>query len=223
MNKKFFYISIAGTTFFFIATIFLMFIYDGGTKFNSALTSYSFTHNFFSDLGRTVDFRETPQLLSHYLFKISIAFVGLSTILFSLAFQGMFENQKILKFLGIISGIIAGISYIGVGFTPWNLHLHSHVIFVKVAFSFFLILVFSFMILIFKEKKYPRFYFNVFLIFSLILIAYLILLFFGPSAKKPGGIVIQVVGQKIIAYSEITTMLIEAIGALKYLKQKDLK
>ena len=49
------------------------------------------------------------------------------------------------------------------------------------------------------------------------LIGYYLLLTHGPSFTSPEGLVIQVVGQKVIAYASILSIGIQSLGAYRYL------
>jgi len=48
------------------------------------------------------------------------------------------------------------------------------------------------------------------------LAAYVVLITVGPSSETPSGLKIQVTGQKIIVYTAIVSIFIQARGALKF-------
>jgi hypothetical protein len=53
------------------------------------------------------------------------------------------------------------------------------------------------------------------------LIGYYLLMTEGPSMASPEGLVIQVVGQKVIAYASILSILIQSLGAYQFLKRSN--
>lgn len=106
--------------------------------------------------------------------------------------------------------MFSGFSYIGIAFTPADLHLEWHGNFILLAFSSFLLVVILYTIAIFLNKDYPNRYAYVYLVFAVLLAAYLWLLFLGPNDIR-----VQATGQKVIVYAEIICMFIQAFGAWK--------
>jgi hypothetical protein len=72
---------------------------------------------------------------------------------------------------------------------------------------------------LFMDKHYPKLYAWVFAVFCLMLIGYYLLMTNGPSFNSPEGLVIQVVGQKVIAYASILSIGIQSIGAYRFLER----
>ena len=122
---------------------------------------------------------------------------------------------KILLITLAVVGIIAGLSFIGVAFTPADLYSAEHGDFVQLAFNSFLFAIILYIPAIFLDKNYPNRYGLVFVGFALILGAYVWLLFNGPNHSTVQGLVIQVTAQKIVVYSAIISVLIQAYGAEK--------
>ena len=121
-----------------------------------------------------------------------------------------FKNTpgRIPSLLGSIVGVLSGLFYIGIAFTPADLYLEWHGNFVLLAFSSFLLVVVLYTIAIFLNKGYPNRYAYVYLVFAVLLAVYLWLLFAGPNDIR-----IQATGQKVIVYAEIICMFIQAYGA----------
>jgi hypothetical protein len=69
----------------------------------------------------------------------------------------------------------------------------------------------------FVDRHYPKVYAWVFAVFCLMLIGYYLLITNGPDFTSPQGLVIQSVGQKIIAYASIISIFIQSLGAYRYL------
>ena len=128
---------------------------------------------------------------------------------------------KVLCLIGSFFGVLAGICFVGVAFSPADLLLAAHVQFVMWAFRLFPLAVLFYIPAMFIEKSYPRRYAWVFTVFCLMLIGYYLLLTYGPDAKSPTGLVIQVVGQKVIAYASILSIGIQSLGAYRFLEKSN--
>jgi hypothetical protein len=103
----------------------------------------------------------------------------------------------------------------GIAFTPSDVNLTVHRLFVQIAFSTFLLVVILYSAAILRDGDYPNLYAFVYIGFALILAAYLVLLFGGPHIETDEGVRIQATGQKIVVYAEIGCMFIQSYGALK--------
>ena len=115
-------LSIIGPIQFVILTALAMWFYPGGTIHHPEWEQYSFTYNYFSDLGRTSTFDQSPNIISHYLFKLTLSIVGLSTIGFFIVLPTIFNNNfaRILAIIAAFLGVLAGGAYIAIGHIPWN-------------------------------------------------------------------------------------------------------
>ena len=203
---------------FILLTIIAMLLYPGGTWDDQTTIGYSFFRNFFSDLGLITALNGEPNTPSTILFIIALTVAGMSLILFFLSFPRFFSHATPLKWisrLGAVIGVWAGISYIGVAATPADLFLAAHVNFVYFAFISLPISVLLFGVAILFTANYPNKYALVLFVFTACLSAYLWLLFFGPADIMSSGSSIQAVGQKIIVYIAIISMLIQAYGAFQ--------
>jgi hypothetical protein len=87
------------------------------------------------------------------------------------------------------------------------------------AFQLFPLAVLFYVPVLFMDKRYPKAYAWVFTIFCLMLIGYYLLMTHGPSFTSSGGLVVQVVGQKVIAYASILSIGIQSLGAYKFLEK----
>lgn len=213
--------SLACCLMFIVLTLIAMVFYPGGTYLNHYAEGYSFWNNFFSDLGMVNTFLGGPKLISLTLFVVALTFVGLAFISLSYympVLMDRYEKSRIYIKTGSVFGFIAGIGYIGVAFTPWDILLTPHIIFVFVAFISFLLLAGFYTAGIFKNDDYPNIYAYLFLFFSVVLGAYIVLLFIGPAAEEEAGLVLQAAGQKIIVYLAIVIMSVQAYGALMFIK-----
>jgi hypothetical membrane protein len=215
-----------GCVMFVILTLVAMLTYAGGTMENHASNGYDFTRNFLSNLGMLTAPSGRPNWVSAVLFFISLAAAGSCLVLFFIIFQRFFQHtrlQKVLSLTGSILGVLAGISFIGVAFAPADVARAAHIQFVMWAFRLFPLAVIFYVPVMFIDRHYPRLYAWIFTVFCLLLIGYYLLLTNGPSLDSPQGLVIQVVGQKVIAYASILSIGIQSLGAYRYLGKIDLQ
>ena len=218
--------AIIGPIVFVILTTIAMFLYPGGYGINGVVTfttSYQFHLNFFSDLGMLVTETFLSNLPSSILFAIATTIVGVTFILYSLTMPYYFEKktpQRALAIFGTIFAIISSIGYIIIGFTPWDVFLGAHMIGVFTGFPVSTVFCAFFAIAIFLEKKYPNLFAWIFGIFTACMIAYVIILFEGPSGSTLDGRIFQVLAQKVIVYLMMAIILIQAIGTYQVLKKR---
>jgi hypothetical membrane protein len=200
-----------------------MLFYTGGTLHEHHLTSYSFNYNFISDLGRN----HTPAGVSNYpvnfLFRWSITITGISIFFFFTALPGIFKDEmaKSLAILATLAGIIAGFSYIGLAWVPYDESYRGHHMFVRTGFLSFLVMSLFFAVAILSEKPYPKIYAYVLLAFSMILFSQILLMFLGErSWRSNEALFRQATAQKIVVYSEIICMLLQTFGTLSYWRKR---
>ncbi len=223
-KKGIFYFTIIGSALFIVLTVIAMFIYPGGSLTDPTTKGYSFFSNFFSELGFLVTKSGAVNTPSAVLFITSLTLAGLGLVLFFLAFPQFFQGIKAgwtLSLLGSTFGILSGICFVGVAWAPGDVNLDLHVFFVMWAFRLFPVAVFFYAVAIFRQPDYPNSYGWVFIIFGLLLIVYIFLLEFGPSAMdSTTGQFIQAAGQKVIVYASIGSIMIQANGAIRKNFQK---
>lgn len=99
-------------------------------------------------------------------------------------------------------------------FTPADLYLVPHTLFVQLAFVSFFLAVLFYLPAVLLTPGYPKVYAWTYLAFALLLASDIWLLFFRPSLSTSSlGLSIHVTGQKVIVYAAILTMFIQAYGA----------
>jgi len=219
--RLFSWISIA-CSLFIILTLVAMLFYPGGTVTDPTTQGYLFFQNFFSDLGRTIARDGQANYPSAILFFISMFMAGLALVIFSVIYTGFFTRSRaarITSHIGAAFGVLSGLCFIGVAFTPANLLSTAHVQFVLWAFRLFPLVAGFFAAAILLEPGFPRRYALVLIGFTILLILYLLLLTQGPSPRTPQGLVIQATGQKIIAYISILSVLVLSLGARRLSRQ----
>jgi hypothetical protein len=228
-RKNVFTLTIIACLQFVVLTVLAMAFYPGGGMVNSTTsdvhttgisytTGYSFFKNFFSELGLT-HVKGQSNVVSAGLFITALTLAGAGLTIFFAAYPQFFNRTttgKALSWIGSIFGMVAGISFIGVAFTPADLFIDAHTTFVMWAFRSFMLAAVIYSIVMLREPHYPKKNALVFVIFAILLILYVLLLTFGPSSHTLNGLIIQATGQKIIVYASIISVLIQAWGAKKY-------
>jgi hypothetical membrane protein len=213
-----FWLVVAACLQFVVLTAVAMLFYAGSVQTAPVASGYSFFRNFFSDLGMTQTRAGQSNTVSAVLFLTALTLAGGGLVLFFVAFTQFFAGPllgKVLSWLGSIFGIVAGLCFVGVAFTPVNLYGPAHARFVLWAFQAFPVAVILYVIAILCERGYPKRFALVFIAFAVLLIAYLFLLTRGPSPRTAEELVIQATGQKVIVYASIISILLQALGALK--------
>ena len=227
LKKIIVYLGIFGALQFLVLTTYAMWIYPGGTMHERGLESYSFLTNYFSDLGRTKNFRGELNTTCYLLFKTALTISGICIILFFSILPSFFKHDiaKILAYCALFFGMAAGACYIGIGWIPLNESYRGHIFFVTRGFIAFLMMSFFYTLAIFMEKNYPNKYGVVMIVFMVILFLQILVMMTGPrSWSSPEALWLQAVSQKVVVYSEIFVLLYQSFGMLKILqKEKVLK
>ena len=177
---------LGGFQFILLSFIAMLFYPDG----------YSFTADYFSYLGTTINMKTgSPNLVSRILFLIACVVVGASLIPFWLVISTLFTESKLNKYISIsgsIMGIISSVCLMGVGIFAEDTHYIVHTSLAKMFFSFIIIaiLIYSFAILL--NSTYHNIYSFIGIGFS---ISVIILLYtFRTSIQM------NIIMQKVIVY-----------------------
>lgn len=204
-----------GCGLFVVLTAIAMILYSEASSSDSTVHGYSFFENFFSQLGMVHSHNGIKNTVSLFLFVVAMFLAGTGMMAFFAAFQQFFRAipvTRTLSLLGSALGILSGICFLGVAAAPMDADIILHSFFVKWAFRLFPAAVLCYILVLIEEKKYPRFYLWELVIFLVLLIAYLLLLEFGPNISTYTGISIQAAGQKIIVYTSIASVMIQCWG-----------
>jgi hypothetical protein len=185
-SKRPFQLVMWGCGLFLLLTVVAMLIYPGGTRIDPNAAGYTFFHNFFSELGYTVTRGGAPNPVAASLFFLALTMAGSGMVLFFLVYLQFFWDRWYLKVLGILGtlcGVVSGLAYVGIAFTPANLLPGPHVQFVLLAFRAFLPAVIFYMLAILLNPDYPNRYAGLYLIFAVLLAAYIMLI---TNGHHPG-------------------------------------
>jgi len=212
-QQKLFKLAIISCIAFMLLTAAAMVVFPGGTIQNHAEAHYLFFENPFSDLGRTRLFNGRPNAVAMTLFMTAMVAGAIGLAGFFIAFAGTMRtsrNVRVLSLGGAALGILAAACFVGVAFTPWDLHMKLHIQFVLCAFrSLLCATVFDLLATLVDGRTRYRLG-GPFLLFILILFAYIILLTAGLSGGPASNPVLQTTGQKIVVYSAILMVLAQS-------------
>ncbi len=215
--KKWAYIlNMVGCAQFILFTFIGMLLYTGGTYNDPTTPGYAFFLNFFSDIGRTVSHSGESNLAAFVFFSLAFFFVGILLIPSFLAFPNFFDKGSTEQWIslgGSILGIFSAFCFSGITFAPSDVNRASHIFFVNAGFLVGFFASFLYLISIFLDKSYPKKYGYNFIVFSMILVLYLVLMFAGPSIETTRGLIIQVTGQKIVLCTFAICLFIHGYGA----------
>ena len=205
---------------FVIFNILAMLLYPGGNLHDFDQIGYSFTRNFFSDLGLTVSHSKISNTYSCVLFNSSLIICGVTFTMLFYRIKDAFQNN-LLSLLATIFGILGGLSYIGVALTPSNLLLDLHIFFAHSIFRFLFLSSILYSIIIFQTESFENKYGYGFIIFGVMVLIYVIISEFGPDPRRStNALLLQAIAQKIIAFWIIISIYIYSIGLGKYFNNK---
>jgi hypothetical protein len=126
---------------FVVLTAIAMWIYPGGTLRTPSTTAYSFTGNFFSDLGATRTWSGAPNHTGSILFGIALGTLGVAFIAFAGTWRGWAFEHGRTRAAGLAAhgfGTTSGAAFAGVAFVPVNRALVLHNSLVVAAFALLL-------------------------------------------------------------------------------------
>ena len=206
----------AGCAQFILFTFIGMLFYAGGTSLDPTRSGYSFFQNFFSEIGLTVAHSGESNIIAFIFFSLAFFIVGITLMPSFIAFPFFFKKTKIEKWLtitGSVIGLFTSFCFIGITFAPADINIAAHAWFVQMGFTSGFIVSLLYSTAIFLNKTYPKKYAYNFIVFTVFLLFYLMLMFMGPSSDTIEGLTIQATAQKIILYTFATCLFIHGYGA----------
>jgi len=172
---------------FILLTFIAMIFYHGG---------YSFTEDYFSNLGTTVNVNTgAPNGISRILFLIACVVVGASLIPFWAVLTVLFTKSKLtfyISLFGSVIGVASSIFLMGIGIFAEDTQYFLHSLLARMFFIFIMIAILTYSFAILLNSEYPNAYSFVGIVFSISSIYFLYLFRFSVE--------ISVIMQKIIVY-----------------------
>ena len=224
LKEKILIACIAGFAVYALFNIIAMISYPGGTSIDKDRIGYSFTENFFSDLGMVETYAGQSKTISLLLFGSALILIGILLLLFIVVFMSYFDGSKLERYsirIGSVGGILAGISCIGIAVTPWDLYLEAHTVFSYILSVSFLVTFIAYAIAIYGNREYPNTYATVLVIYMLFLAFFIGLMIFGPNVNTPSGLRVLAIGQKVVLYLGMLCLFIQFVGAFFYNRKHD--
>ena len=177
-------------------------VYPGGTMYDVSTIGYSFSKNFFSDMGAYAARNGEPNYLSMIIFALSLTIVGITFSLYYLFLPRVLGNDRanyLLASTGTLFAIGGSICMIGTGFTPSDIVFAPHVFFANNIFHCFLVTALLYTIVIFRSDSLKKRYAMGYAMFFISIFIYVGILQYGPSANSgESAMIFQVLSQKMI-------------------------
>jgi hypothetical membrane protein len=193
-----------------------MLLYPGGTYRDHSTSGYQVFHNFFSDLGATVAYNGQPNHVGAVLFVVSLVLlvVGMGALLVALVrLYSRSSSAAPLTTLAAVAGAIVCASFIGVAMTPENRFMSVHVLFTKMAFRVFPAVPLFLGLAARRNTHLPSRAGLAWAAMVVLLVAYVLVLDFGPRASTPVGLVVQVTAQKIVTVGAVLLLVYQSFQA----------
>jgi len=231
------YLPFYGVSIFLLSNLLAMYYYPGGSLFDNESVGYDFFKNFLSQLGRVKAYvtdangNQLSNMISFRIWTSGMATSGLIFVIYYIFLPFFFDKQK-LSIIASGFGVIAGLCFVLTGITPFDIFVHLtdeqgniiNVIKMLEVHSFFANNIFYFAFpsaliysyLIYKSNKIDKIYGIGYYSFSILIFFYILILIFGPNPfESESAMMFQVVSQKIIALSWVTSTLILSLGINK--------
>ena len=177
-------------------------VYPGGTMYDASSQGYSFSKNFFSDMGAYAARNGDPNYFSMILFAMSLTIVGITFTSYYLLLPNLLGSDRInciLAWAGTLFAIGGSVCMIGTGFTPSDVVFAPHVFFANNIFHCFLVTALLYTIVIFRSDGLRKRYAIGYAMFFLSIFIYVMILQYGPSANSgESALIFQVLSQKVI-------------------------
>lgn len=220
-QDKIYFIEMISLLIFLFGTFIAMIFYSGGHFCNSSNPGYSFSNNFFSDLGTSVSNSGKSNTISMIIFIISICCLGIGMILFFMILPSNINKSKLAKVfskLGSIHGILSGICAIGVGFTPGDLLPIWHGIIAVGLYLFLAEASIFYGIAFLIENTIPKLNSYIFIVFGVFVLIFILIILLGCSSDPCVNHTCGAILQKITHYLWIATYLFESYYLKKMVK-----
>jgi hypothetical membrane protein len=212
-------------TLFIVLTTMAMLLYPGGTDPVKLTHGYTFFMNTFSDLGQVHTQSGANNLPSMVLFASAMIVVGIGLGAFFVVFARFFASRSTIPWarrvnlLATLVGMGAAVCFIGLGVSPHDQVYVQHQVFTQWAFRLLLLAVILEIVAMRLDGRIPASLLRVNMAFVIILFGYLLLMFYGPAPVDLLGDAIHAVAQKLIVYTSVTTIFVQALLMRTHLAQ----
>ena len=176
--------------------------YPGGTVVDRSTKGYSLSKNFLSDLGMTAAWDGQRNAIGAALFVLSLLLIVLAFGRELVAIMPLYTKHPRARRLAVgaaAATVVACLAFAAVAVTPENAVMNLHIRATLLGYRALPLLAFLFAAASFYVDELPRTVAIGWLVLGLLLVAYNAVVFWGPSAQTPDGLVVQVVAQKVFA------------------------
>lgn len=185
--------------------------YQGGNQFFSNSVKFSFSLNFFSDLGRITGWNGNSNFPSEIFFSIGIIFAGACNICFLRQFPENFEEHtksRLLSRVGSIIGLFSMIGYMGILCIPTDLNYNLHLVMVLIAFGTIPIIYACFGIAGYFSPTFPRQHVYLYFAMFIGMLIYALSMVLGPNllSEDEKAIHFHIFTQKIAIIFQISML-----------------
>ena len=195
---------------FFISVCIAIFLYPGGNIHDSSQEGYSFSHNFLSDLGGYKSHSGEVNFLSSFFFGFSLIlffFAGIAFLFVPYLFKDDILNFR-LALCGSIFFGLGSIFFAGVGLTPHDLYMETHIFFALNAFRLMIPGSLLFLIVLYRSKV-KNYYASTIFFLLISTFAYVLYQIYGGSPlENIDNLSQQAIIQKLIVLVNILCVFI---------------
>jgi hypothetical membrane protein len=174
--------------------------YPGGTSINAGTIGYTFDQNFLSDLGMTVAYNGRPNHPGSTLFLASLCamVIGLGSALWHMIqrYLAMAASRSAAR-AAWAATIVVCLAFVGVAFTPEDRVMEWHVQFTLLTFRLAPLVPCMLAIAASRAGHNTRRAAIGWATLTVVMVAYLLLLMFGPATTTEHGLRAMVLAQKL--------------------------
>jgi hypothetical membrane protein len=191
-------------------------LYPGGTVLDESTHGYSFTHNFLSDLGSTVAFNYTRNLPGAVLFAAGIL-IGVSvlagTFVGTIRLLSTEPRARLFARLAAAAGTFVCLGYLGAALTPLDQAFRLHLLSSMVASRSFPLAALLLAIATARDRRFRARATIGWITLTLVLVGAIVVAHLGPSPSTEGGLMTQVITQKIMVVTALVVLWLESLEA----------
>jgi hypothetical protein len=190
-----------------------MFIYPGGTFRDPSTRSYSFFQNFLSDLAMTVTWGGHPNYFGASLIITGDLATTLVLLACGVAFATVLSSSESARHWARAAGVAGTLSCVGLivaALAPADRFLALHIQSALLAFRAIPVASLLFTVATIRDVRFPRRSSGAFLLLTILMAAYVVIIEWGPRPNTDRGLIIQVTAQKI---SVVAVLLVFAYGS----------
>ena len=200
---------------FVLGTAIAIALFPGGTYLERSRPGYSISGNFLSDLGMLVAWGGQPNHVGAVVFIASELVLAVALVLFFKAAVGVYSAgaPRTLALVAAITGLVCCAAFVGAALLPADRFLGAHIQAAILAFRASMITFVLFTIATMKDPRFSRKAAAAWTILTLVMIAYVGVIEWGPRPRTTFGLTFQVTAQKIVVAVLLGVVAIQCLEA----------